>query len=89
MKKEIHVFVLIFLLVLLITSCKKEKEISIEQWQPANEGIYGGRINGLTVDPTTNFLYAWGDGGGVFLSTNNGTSWTAVNNGFIRIRLIR
>ncbi len=47
------------------------------QWVQTN-GPYGGYINCFTVSGTNLFA---GTSGGVFLSTNNGTSWTAVNNG--------
>jgi len=44
------------------------------QWVQTN-GPYGGMINSLAVSGTN--LFAGTYGGGVFLSTNNGTSWTA------------
>jgi hypothetical protein len=47
------------------------------QWTQAN-GPYDGAIAALAVSGTN--LYAGGSGG-VFLSSNNGTSWTAVNTG--------
>ncbi len=48
------------------------------QWVQTN-GPYGGIVNCLAVSGTN--LFAGTGRGGVFLSTNNGTSWTAVNNG--------
>ena len=42
------------------------------QWVQTN-GPYGGMINSLAVSGTNLFA---GTGGGVFLSTNNGKSWT-------------
>ncbi|MCX6145244.1 MAG: T9SS type A sorting domain-containing protein [Ignavibacteriales bacterium] len=47
------------------------------QWLQTN-GPYGGKVNCFTVSGTNLFA---GTYGGVFLSTNNGTSWTAVNTG--------
>jgi outer membrane protein assembly factor BamB len=47
------------------------------QWVQTN-GPYGGMIISLAVSGTNLFA---GIGGGVFRSTNNGTSWTVVNNG--------
>jgi len=44
------------------------------QWVQTN-GPYGGMINSLAVSGTN--LFAGTGGGGVFLSTNNGTSWIA------------
>ncbi|MEX0601758.1 MAG: regulator, partial [Bacteroidota bacterium] len=48
------------------------------QWVQTN-GPYGGFVRSLAVSGTN--LFAGTDGGGVFLSTNNGTSWTQVNTG--------
>ena len=48
------------------------------QWVQTN-GPYGGVIPCFAVSGTN--LFAGTYGGGVFLSTNNGTSWTEVNNG--------
>ncbi len=50
---------------------------SHSQWVQTN-GPYGGRINCFAVSGTNIFT---GTGHGVFLSTNNGESWTAINNG--------
>jgi hypothetical protein len=47
------------------------------QWVQTN-GPYGGFVYSFAVSGTNLFA---GTFGGVFLSTNNGTSWTAVNNG--------
>lgn len=51
------------------------------QWQDANNGLNGGTIYALAIDPTTGYIYAGTASGGVFLSTNNGSNWIAVNNG--------
>jgi len=48
------------------------------QWVQAN-GPFGGIVSCFAVNGTN--LFAGSIGGGVFLSTNNGTSWTAVNTG--------
>ncbi|HTX18840.1 MAG TPA: T9SS type A sorting domain-containing protein [Bacteroidota bacterium] len=47
---------------------------SFSQWLPTN-GPYGGAVHCLAVNGPN--LYA-GTGGGVFLSTDNGTSWTNI-----------
>ena len=47
------------------------------QWIQTN-GPYGGSSRCFAVNGSNLFA---GTGGGVFLSTNNGTSWTAVNSG--------
>jgi hypothetical protein len=48
------------------------------QWQPTN-GPYGGLVHALVVSGDN--LFAGFEGGGVFRSTDNGTTWTAANNG--------
>ena len=48
------------------------------QWVQTN-GPYGGSIGCFAVSDMN--LFAGTQGSGVFLSTNNGTSWTAVNTG--------
>ncbi|MEK9135710.1 MAG: FlgD immunoglobulin-like domain containing protein [Bacteroidota bacterium] len=52
------------------------------QWVQTN-GPYGGFVNAIAVSGTNLFAGTanFGVGDGVFLSTNNGTSWTAVNTG--------
>jgi len=47
------------------------------QW--ATNGPYGGSVYSLAV--SGNNIFAATKFGGVFLSTNNGTSWTAANTG--------
>jgi len=49
------------------------------QWIQTN-GPYGGTVECFAASGTN--LFAGTMFGGVFLSTNNGTSWTAVNSGF-------
>jgi hypothetical protein len=57
----------------------------LAQWVQTNGRTYSGNILALAVSGTN--LFAGTSSGGVFLSTNNGTSWTAVStgltNGFI------
>jgi hypothetical protein len=50
----------------------------LAQWVPT-KGPYGGEVTSFAVSGTNLFAGTWG--GGVFLSTNNSTSWTAVNTG--------
>ena len=52
------------------------------QWQPANNGLTGKWINVLTVDPTTNNIYA-GTDKGVYLSTDDGRTWVRKNEDFL------
>jgi len=53
------------------------------QWMQTNgpygEGPYGGNVNCFAVSDTN--LFAGTQGWGVFLSTNNGTTWTVVDSG--------
>ncbi len=48
------------------------------QWVQIN-GLFAGPVTSLVV--SGNSLFAGIDGGGVFLSTNNGTTWTPANSG--------
>ncbi len=55
------------------------------QWVQMN-GPYGGHVSCFAVSPANSgtggtHLFAGTYRGGVFLSTDNGTRWTAVNNG--------
>ncbi len=54
------------------------------QWVHTN-GPYGGQIISFAVSGTNLFA---GTEGGVFLSTNNGTSWTEVNTGLTSTSVI-
>ncbi|MBK8293176.1 MAG: hypothetical protein IPK96_21840 [Flammeovirgaceae bacterium] len=48
------------------------------QWVEKNDGLYGGSISSLV--HTEAGLFA-GNSGKLFLSTNNGVSWTSISNG--------
>ncbi|MBI4649124.1 MAG: T9SS type A sorting domain-containing protein [Bacteroidia bacterium] len=52
--------------------------LSFAQWQQIN-GPYGGIVNCLAISGSN--IFAGNYLGGVFLSSDNGASWTAVNNG--------
>ncbi len=55
---------------------------SFSQWKEANDGLYGGIIYALAIDLATNYIYAAPFiNGGIFLSTDNGSNWTAIDNG--------
>ena len=66
------------LVVLLMTSGSP----AFAQWVQTN-GPYGGDIRCMAVSGTN--LFAGTENAGVLLSTNNGTSWTAVNSGLKRM----
>jgi len=49
-------------------------------WQQTS-GLYGGTISALAINNVSGHIFAATVGGGIFRSTNNGDSWTAVNSG--------
>ena len=58
------------------------------QWVPVNNGLYDvnngltdGAVLSLAIDPTNTQVIYVGTDGGVFKSTNGGTSWSQINNG--------
>src|SRR3954471_5329745 len=48
------------------------------QWQQTN-GPYGGVVNSFAIIDTN--IFAGVNGGGIYLSTNNGSNWKPMNNG--------
>ncbi|MCX6163477.1 MAG: tetratricopeptide repeat protein [Ignavibacteriae bacterium] len=76
MKKSYKFFVSFF--VLFICNFTLNTDICKSQWVQTN-GPYGGDIQCLAISGSN--LFAGIKNFGVFLSTNNGTNWTAVNNG--------
>ncbi len=51
------------------------------KWKQRTEGIFGGRVNTLAINPkNTAVLYA-GSEGGLFKSSDSGGSWQAANSG--------
>ncbi|MBI4645454.1 MAG: SprB repeat-containing protein [Bacteroidia bacterium] len=74
MKKFVFITKLLTAFLLVIVNCTMINA----QWQQTN-GPYGGNIRCIASDGT--IIFAGTAGGGMFLSTNNGTLWTAVNNG--------
>jgi photosystem II stability/assembly factor-like uncharacterized protein len=55
--------------------------IGLTQWQEAGTGLYGAYISALAVDPTSNDVYAGAWYHGMYRSTDNGSNWSASNNG--------
>ncbi len=52
------------------------------RWQEINNGLYGGIIFSLAIDPSnTQIIYAGTVGSGAFKSTDGGAHWRKVNNG--------
>ena len=55
-------------------------------WSAASNGL-PKNIGVLTLALSGSTLFAGTDGGGVYLSTNNGSSWAAVNNGLTNLHI--
>ena len=52
------------------------------KWAEINNGLYGGIIGSLAIDPTNSqTIYAGTYGGGVFKSTDGRAHWTQINSG--------
>lgn len=52
------------------------------QWIPINDGLFGGDVRVLVVDPTNaNTIYAATYNNGIYKSTNGGVRWIEVNKG--------
>src|SRR6267143_1930864 len=81
-KKAFRIALLFILLLQIFSFCSKHNEVlpisSVINWTATN-GPYSGVVSSFVV--SGNNLFAGTIGGGVFLSANNGTSWTAVNSG--------
>jgi ligand-binding sensor domain-containing protein len=64
------------------TGVWKSSMAALEPWQNAGSaGLGAARITSLACDPRSGFLYAGANGQGVFLSTDGGAGWTAINQG--------
>lgn len=57
------------------------------QWEESNNGLYGGYVYVLATDPITDYVYTGTPYNGVFLSTDNGSSWTRINNGLTNLEV--
>jgi photosystem II stability/assembly factor-like uncharacterized protein len=58
--------------------------ITNAQWQPTN-GPYGGNVNGLIIKDQNIFALAMEEG--IFISTDNGTTWSPRNNGLTNLNV--
>ena len=85
MKKFIVVLLTILMLFSLFQGALKENVVKADetnQWVPMNNGLLGGYIKSLAIDPAnTNIIYAVTLSDGIFKSTDSGSSWTAINKG--------
>src|SRR5262249_17909638 len=61
-----------------------------DPWTPATTGIYGGTVLTVAVDPTTpSTMYLGTFNGGVFKSTNGGTSWAPASAGLTNLQVAK
>src|SRR5262244_3625441 len=73
----------VFVLSLALYCPGKVGVASAQTW--ISNGLEGGRVQALAIDPTTpNTLYAGTDGGGVFKTTDRAAHWSGANTGFPR-----
>jgi hypothetical protein len=80
MNKKVIVLVVVLLLVMqsLLPLSSKVAGAGY-QWVPVNNGLYGGIIYSLAIDPAaTQVIYAGTFGSGVFKSIDGGSNWTPI-----------
>jgi ligand-binding sensor domain-containing protein len=65
---------------ILLLSCLLHAAATAQNFWQATNGPYGGIVDCFAIN-SSGYVFAGTWGGGVFLSTNNGTSWTGVNTG--------
>ena len=84
MKKVVVILLTILMLFSLLQGVLGENVVKADetyQWVPINNGLYGGKVESLAIDPAnTQIIYA-GTGNGVFKSTDGGANWSQINNG--------
>ncbi|WP_313559892.1 WD40/YVTN/BNR-like repeat-containing protein [Ruminiclostridium cellobioparum] len=78
MKKLYRYLLPAFLILLVSVILFIPEKSSSEPWVQTN-GPYGGYIHCFAIDGGN--IYAGTQGGGIFLSADNGTSWKEVNSG--------
>ncbi|TAL68099.1 MAG: T9SS type A sorting domain-containing protein [Bacteroidetes bacterium] len=54
--------------------------IAYSQWEPCNNGFYGGSIEIMVADG--NYVFAWLFDAGIYYSSNSGSNWTKMNTSF-------
>ncbi|MGA2296634.1 MAG: hypothetical protein ABSG15_03700, partial [FCB group bacterium] len=67
--KKLVLFLLIFL-----------SQFAFSQWEPCNNGFYGGAIENLAADG--NYVIAWVYNSGIYYSSNSGNNWTKMKTSF-------
>jgi photosystem II stability/assembly factor-like uncharacterized protein len=55
--------------------------VTFGQWQEANNGLEGGHVGGLFVDPQTQLLFAGTRYNGIYVSSDDGINWEKMNAG--------
>lgn len=73
-------FILLILLLIVTFSFSLFKtsfsQESDYEWKEINNGLYGGYIHYLVIDPlNSNVIYAGTEGGGIFKTINGGKEW--------------
>jgi hypothetical protein len=77
LKKRLYSLSLAIIIILLATNI-------YAQWVEKNNGLWGGRVHAFAVDGDNIFA---GTEGGVFFSSNNGTTWTSRSTGLTSLRI--
>jgi len=65
----------LFLFSVILIFCFTSVDLSLAQWVQS-DGPYGGNVRAIAIGPDGSKIFAGTQGAGVFLSTNNGSSWT-------------
>jgi hypothetical protein len=71
--------VLCWIVAACVLTCARGGAVSPADFWQKTTGPYGGTVFALVINASRTILA--GTSGGVYLSTNNGTSWTPVNTG--------
>jgi len=62
--------------------------ITYNKWNPVNNNLYMGYVISIAIDPdNTQIIYAGTYKGGLFKSTNGGSSWYEINNGLTNLHI--
>lgn len=79
MKRILVLMSALFMLLGMFASPVLAKEIIV--WEPINEGLDGGIIKALAIDPLNPAILFAGTPVGIFKTTNRGMDWQAINTG--------
>jgi photosystem II stability/assembly factor-like uncharacterized protein len=65
----------------IIICCLALSGVNYGQWQEANNGLFGGHIGGVFVDPATSLVFVGTRYCGIFVTSDDGKSWKTSNKG--------